>query len=145
MTIYTIGFARKSAGEFFNILRGAGIRRLVDIRRSNKNLYAGFTMQRDLPFYLRELCGAEYVYELRLAPSEELFLAAKSSDLPWPEFERRFNAEIAERRIESVVSPGLFDAPTVLLCSESTPEECHRRLVAEYLRDKWGGVEIIHL
>jgi len=32
-----------------------------------------------------------------------------------------------------------------LLCSEATPEHCHRRLVAEYLQNKWGGVEIIHL
>ncbi|HHN66515.1 MAG TPA: DUF488 family protein, partial [Thermopetrobacter sp.] len=32
-----------------------------------------------------------------------------------------------------------------LLCSEDSPHHCHRRLVAEYLRDKWGDVEIIHL
>lgn len=145
MTIHTIGFGKKSAEKFFGILRRAGIKRLVDIRRSNKSLLAGFTMQRDLPFYLKELCGAEYVYELRLAPSEELFHAYRAGKVPWAKFERRFKAELAERRVERAISRSLFDVPAVLLCSEPTPEECHRRLVAEYLRDKWGGVEIKHL
>jgi uncharacterized protein (DUF488 family) len=33
----------------------------------------------------------------------------------------------------------------VLLCSEPTAEHCHRRLVLEYLRDKWGDLTITHL
>ena len=33
----------------------------------------------------------------------------------------------------------------VLLCSEDTPDRCHRRLVAEYLDRHWGEVDITHL
>ena len=33
----------------------------------------------------------------------------------------------------------------VLLCSEDKPHRCHRRLVAEYLKNHWGNVEIAHL
>lgn len=27
-----------------------------------------------------------------------------------------------------------------LLCSEATPHNCHRRLVCDYLNDRWGGL-----
>ena len=27
----------------------------------------------------------------------------------------------------------------------STPRQCHRRLVVEYLQQKWGGIEVAHL
>jgi len=32
-----------------------------------------------------------------------------------------------------------------LLCSEESPQHCHRRLIAEYLREKWDNIEIKHL
>jgi len=46
---------------------------------------------------------------------------------------------------EENVNRQLFTLPTVLLCSEATAEHCHRRLVLEYLADKWGGLNIFHL
>ena len=49
-----------------------------------------------------------------------------------------------ERRIEETVDPALLDAGC-LLCSEGQPHQCHRRLVAEYLRERWGDVEVVHL
>ena len=49
-----------------------------------------------------------------------------------------------ERQIEEKLEPEmLHDA--CLLCSEDKPHHCHRRLVAEYLKDRWGDVEIEHL
>jgi uncharacterized protein (DUF488 family) len=51
---------------------------------------------------------------------------------------------MAARQIEKKVDKKLMEGGC-LLCSEATPEHCHRRLVAEYLRDKWGGIEIVHL
>ena len=32
-----------------------------------------------------------------------------------------------------------------LLYSEPTPEQCHRRLVSEYLQQHLGNIEIVHL
>jgi len=55
-----------------------------------------------------------------------------------------FLSLMAERRIEDQVDKSILDGGC-LLCSEATPEHCHRRLVAEYLRRKWGDVEIVHL
>jgi uncharacterized protein (DUF488 family) len=48
------------------------------------------------------------------------------------------------RQIENKVPRQLLEG-ACLLCSEDKPSHCHRRLVAEYLRGKWGGVEIEHI
>lgn len=70
MEIYTIGFTKKSAKEFFHALKKAGIKRLIDIRLNNSSQLAGFTKQDDLAFFLKELCDAEYEYKPTLAPLE---------------------------------------------------------------------------
>jgi uncharacterized protein (DUF488 family) len=143
--ICTIGFTRKSATEFFELLRAAGIARLIDVRLHNVSQLAGFSKRDDLAYFLREICRAEYVHEPLLAPTEELLAAYRGRLIRWDEYERRFNALIAEREIERTVPRERFAVPAVLLCSEATAERCHRRLVAEYLAEKWGDVSIRHL
>ncbi len=145
MEIYTIGFTQKSAQEFFEALKRAGIRRLLDIRLSNSSQLAGFAKRDDLRYFLREICGADYEHEPLLAPTEEMLALYKKGKGDWAEYERKFLALMAERRVEEYVERESFDTPTVLLCSEPTAERCHRRLVAEYLKEKWGDVEIVHL
>jgi uncharacterized protein (DUF488 family) len=146
MEIYTVGFGQKTAAEFFGRLRSAGIRRLIDVRLNNVSQLAGFTKRDDLPFFLSELCGgAEYVHEKLLAPTQELLDAYKKQKGSWADYERTFLGLMAERRIESAIDKSLFELPTVLLCSEPTAEHCHRRLVAEYLSERWGDCRIIHL
>lgn len=145
MEVYTIGFTQRSAADFFGALKGAGIRRLLDIRLSNTSQLAGFAKRDDLAYFLRELCGAEYRHEPLLAPSAELFDRYKRKHGDWGEFERGFLALMAERQIESRLDRSLFDVPTVLLCSEHTAEHCHRRLVLDYLNDRWGNVQSVHL
>jgi uncharacterized protein (DUF488 family) len=63
----------------------------------------------------------------------------------WNDYERQFRSLMAERQIENKLDRSIFEAPTVLLCSEPTPEHCHRRLVLEYLRESWGSLKITHL
>lgn len=145
MEIYTIGFTQRSAAEFFEALKQAGIQRLVDVRLNNTSQLAAFAKRDDLAYFLREICGAVYVHEPRLAPIKELLDGYKNKEISWDDYEARFRDLLASRRIETVLDPRDFDAPTALLCSEATPEHCHRRLVAEYLREQWGDVEIVHL
>ena len=145
MEIYTIGFAKKSAQEFFNGLKKAGINRLIDIRLNNSSQLAGFTKRNDLEFFLKELCGAEYIYKPILAPTKEILDGYKKKTITWEEYEQRFMKLMAERKVEDIIDKSLFDVPTVLLCSEPKPDKCHRRLVAEYFKDKWGNIKIIHL
>jgi len=145
MEIYTIGFGQKNAATFFGILRSAGIKRLLDVRLNNVSQLAGFTKRDDLPFFLRELCDAEYRHETMLAPTQEMLDSYKKNKGPWSDYEKSFLALMAQRRIEENLDKKLFDVPAVMLCSEPTAEHCHRRLVAEYLRDKWKDVTIVHL
>jgi uncharacterized protein (DUF488 family) len=143
--IYTIGFTKKSAEQFFGALRKAGIKRLIDIRLNNSSQLAGFTKQDDLAFFLKEICGAEYMHQLILAPTKEILDAYKKRKITWEEYERRFNSLLAERKVAEKIDRELFGVPTVLLCSEPKPEKCHRRLVAENLKEKWTDLKITHL
>jgi len=145
MEIYTIGFTQKSARQFFELLNSHGIGRLLDVRLSNVSQLAGFSKRDDLAYFLRELVGAEYLHEPILAPTQELLDAYKKQKGSWSDYERDFNELMAERQIETRISPNLFAVPTVLLCSEATPEFCHRRLVIEYLDEHWGDVRAVHL
>jgi len=144
ITLFTIGFAKKSAREFFEILQQAGVRKLVDIRLNNVSQLAGFTKKNDLAYFLREIAGIDYSHKPDLAPTKEILDGYKKKTLTWAEYEERFTKVMAERRIENLVTPSDLDG-ACLLCSEPKADKCHRRLVAEYLRDKWGDVEIRHL
>jgi len=145
MEVFTIGFTKKTAEEFFRLLRRNGIKRLVDVRLNNVSQLAGFAKRDDLRFFLHEICGSEYIHEPLLAPTQELLDAYKKEKGSWRDYEDRFLALMAERRIEERIDPSLFAVPAVLLCSEPTPEHCHRRLVVEYLHSKWGNLQATHL
>lgn len=145
MEVFTIGFAGRSASEFFGALRRAGIKRLLDVRLNNKSQLAGFTKQKDLAFFLRELCGAEYIHEPLLAPTQDILDAYKKQKGAWLDYETRFLSLMAARQIEEALDRAAFSSPTVLLCSETTAECCHRRLVLEYLKRHWTDLIIVHL
>lgn len=145
MEIYTIGFTQTTAERFFGRLRDAGVRRLLDVRLNNSSQLAGFAKAQDLPFFLHELVGASYEHDPRLAPTQELLDAYRKRKGDWATYERGFLELIAERRIEDALDPSDFDSPTALLCSEATAENCHRRLVCEYLAQRWPEVRAVHL
>jgi uncharacterized protein (DUF488 family) len=145
MEIYSIGFTQKSAAEFFGALKSAGIRRLVDVRLGNTSQLAAFAKRDDLAYFLRAICDAEYVHEPLLAPTQEMLDAYKKRKGAWPDYERAFLSLMSERRIETALRREQFVEPTVLLCSELTAEHCHRRLVLEYLVQRWDGITIRHL
>jgi len=143
--IYTIGFTKKTAAEFFGALRRAGIKRLIDVRLNNTSQLAGFAKRGDLEYFLKEICGAEYRHEPMLSPDKELLDGYSKNVIPWEEYETRFLARLRQRNAKDLIDKRLFQVPTVLLCSEPTADRCHRRLVAEYLASEWGGVEVVHL
>lgn len=144
MTVSTLGFTKKSAEKFFTLLRESGAERLVDVRLNNVSQLAGFAKKDDLAFFLREVCGMDYLHLPILAPTQELLDRYRKEKTGWPAYESGFLALMRARRIEHEVSPEQING-AVLLCSEEQPHHCHRRLVAEYLRDAWGGLEIVHL
>lgn len=144
MKVFTIGFTKKNAEQFFNLLKRPGLQRVVDTRLNNVSQLAGFTKKEDLRFFLREVGHLEYVHLPALAPTQPMLDAYKKNGGDWEIYEKQFLALMAERRIETSIDKNLL-AGACLLCSEATPHHCHRRLVAEYLRDKWQDVDIQHL
>jgi uncharacterized protein (DUF488 family) len=145
MKVYSIGFTKKTAADFFAALRQAEIRRLLDVRLHNASQLAGFTKRDDLPFFLKELCGADYLHEPLLTPTQDLLEGYRKKRISWEEYEPRFLSLLADRAVEQKIDRKLFQIPTVLLCSEAAATRCHRRLILEYLQQKWGGLEIVHL
>ncbi|MGA3372553.1 MAG: DUF488 domain-containing protein [Terracidiphilus sp.] len=145
MEIYSIGFTQKSAREFFGALKANGIERLLDVRLNNTSQLAAFAKQADLAYFLEAICGAAYEHEPLLAPTQEILDAFKKRKGSWEAYTEAYLALIRSRKVESVLSPASFKKKTVLLCSEPTPEHCHRRPALEYLRQHWAGLRIIHL
>jgi len=144
MKVFTIGFTKTSAESFFNRLQKAGVKRVIDVRLNNVSQLAGFSKKDDLRYFLKAIGGIAYTHEPMLAPTQEMLDAYKKDGGDWADYERRFLALIAERRIEDIVQRTAVDG-ACLLCSEDKPAQCHRRLVVEYLQRKWGDIEVAHL
>ena len=68
MKLFTIGFTRKSAQKFFGLLSSSGVERVVDVRLNNVSQLAGFAKRDDLEYFLRRVCGIDYVHLPALAP-----------------------------------------------------------------------------
>lgn len=144
MKVFTIGFTKKNAEQFFDRLKQPGLVRLIDARLNNVSQLAGFTKKDDLRFFLREINGIDYVHRPDLAPTKDILDAYKKNGGNWATYEVEFVDLMVRRKVEEKVPKNLIDGGC-LLCSEPTPEHCHRRLVAEYLRSRWGDLEIVHL
>lgn len=144
INLFTIGFTKKSAKQFFETLKNAGVRRIIDTRLNNVSQLAGFTKRPDLEYLLRQIGNIEYVHFLELAPTKDILDAYKKKGGDWETYEKQFLQLITDRKIEQQISPEILDSGC-LLCSEPTPHHCHRRLVAEYLSHKLGTIKIHHL
>ena len=144
MKTFTIGFTQKPAERFFRLLKQSGAKRIVDVRLNNTGQLAGFSKRDDLVFFLRELCGMDYVHVPELAPTDSILDAYKKHKGEWRVYEEEFMNLMERRRIEQAVAKDVIEMGC-LLCSEHKPHQCHRRLVVEYLRNKWGDLDAAHL
>jgi uncharacterized protein (DUF488 family) len=142
--VFTIGFTKKNAAQFFEKLRAAGVKRVVDVRLNNSSQLAGFSKRDDLQYFLEKILAVDYVEEPLLAPTQPLLDAYKKDGGQWDVYERAFLDLMRERKIEEKIDPATV-AGGCLLCSEEKPHHCHRRLVAEYLQQRWGNLQINHI
>ena len=147
-TLFTLGFTKKTAEEFFHLLQEAGVRKIVDVRENRGGQLAGFAKYPDIAFFLQRLLGMEYVHEPLLAPRPEIRNAYRKTR-DWTEYERSFLELMDQRKVLEQLTPSAFAGNVALLCSEAEPAKCHRRLVAEMLAAHWKAsghlVEIKHL
>ena len=144
MRVWTIGFTHKSAEEFFGLLASSGVKRIVDVRLNNVSQLSGFAKKPDLAYFARAIADIDYVHLPELAPTKEILDEYRKGGGDWGRYESRFRKLIADRGIEHAVPKTLIDG-SCLLCSELSPNRCHRRLVVEYLDAAWPDMEVAHL
>lgn len=137
-TLFTIGFTKKTAEEFFRLLQEAEVQRVIDIRENRVGQLAGFAKYPDIAFFLDSVppCGIEYIYEPLFAPTPEIRQAYRTTK-DWNEYEKSFFELMEQRKVLERAQPSMFEGRVALLCSEAGPEKCHRRLVAELLAKHW--------
>jgi uncharacterized protein (DUF488 family) len=145
ITFYTIGFTKKSAEQFFGLLRDSGVKQLVDVRISNSSQLAGFAKGKDLEFFTNEICHIPYKHIDDFAPTKELLDRWHKNEVTWPEYVEIYTKILKDRDVAKKYGAKAFDG-ACFLCSEDTPEQCHRRLLAEYLqKHSKEKVQIVHL
>ena len=142
--VFTIGYAGKSARKFFTILKQAGVKKVIDVRLYNTSQLAGFTRKQDIEYFLQAIVDAEYVYMPIMAPTKQLLNDYKKELIGWPQYESQFKAIIAQRQIQKHIILQDMDM-SCFLCSEAKPDNCHRRLVVEYMAEHWQNITIQHL
>jgi uncharacterized protein (DUF488 family) len=143
--IATIGFTQTSAEDFFDRLTKAGVKKVVDVRLHNTSQLAGFAKADDLSYFLSKIGKIAYVHEPLLAPTEDILKAYRRDKSDWRGFSSRFHALIAARKIEEHFTPQAFEG-ACLLCAEPAADHCHRRVICDYLNEKWGGrLKVAHL
>jgi uncharacterized protein (DUF488 family) len=141
--VSTIGFTKTTAEGFFERLLKAGVKKVMDVRLHNTSQLAGFAKANDLEYFLKKLGGVKYTHQPLLAPTAAMLNEYKKDKGDWRAYEERFLKLMSERQIENHFKPEMFDG-VCLLCSEATPHHCHRRLVCEYLNEKWSETLVVH-
>lgn len=136
--IHTIGFTKKTAEHFFNALKRNGVIRIIDTRLNNYSQLSGFAKAKDLEFFLKKICDIDYVYRSELAPTKKILDDYKDKKITWEQYSIEYLSLMEQRLISSKLSSIDVDNGC-LLCSEDKPHHCHRRLLAEYLKQQWSN------
>lgn len=142
--LYTIGFSGKSAEAFFTLLRRSHICKIVDTRANPASQLSGFAKGPDLKFFAKEIGNIDYEQNLEFAPTKDLLIKYRQEKISWREYETEYLNLLDMRKVAQKTNIEQLDG-NCLLCSEHTPDKCHRRLLAEYLQQVNTGIEVIHL
>ncbi|WP_207481324.1 DUF488 domain-containing protein [Arenibaculum pallidiluteum] len=135
--VFTIGYEASGFDRFLATLREAGVAVVVDVRDLPLSRRAGFskgTLRASLA-----AAGIDYVHLKPLGTPKEGRLANRRRD--WETFWRIVEERMQEPAAEFALREAAEIAavrPAALLCFEADPCICHRRRVAEALRDRFG-------
>jgi len=145
VTIYTIGFTKKSLEEFVNLLKKNKITKLIDTRLSRDSQLSGFAKSKDLGYVLEKILKIKYEVISEFSPTREL-LKTYQKDKDWEKYEKGFLELIKERELERFKDVVLDEKERIcLLCSEEKADKCHRRLLAEFFSRLGDKVDIVDI
>lgn len=146
MILFTIGFTQKSAKTFFELIKENQIELLIDVRLNNKSQLAGFSKGTDLDYFLKEICNCKYVHCQEYAPTKEILDDYKKKKISWKEYVEQFIPLMEKRDFPQTFIKRFAGYERIcLLCSEPTPEQCHRRLLAEMVKSENDAIIIKHI
>ena len=146
MILYTIGFTQKSAQQFFELIKANNIDMLVDIRLNNKSQLAGFTKGNDLQYFLEEICNCKYQHCIEYAPTKDILDSYKKKAISWDEYVKQYIPLMQRRNAVQKFTEKFAKFKAVcLLCSEPTPEHCHRRLLSEMIAGEHPEITVKHI
>lgn len=141
-----MGFTQKTAEKFFSLISENEIEIVIDIRLNNNTQLAGFTKGKDLAFFLSKISNCSYAHETIFAPERELLNNYKKGIIIWQDYETIYRELYLKRNMKDYFIRNYNAHQNVLLlCSESTPEHCHRRLLANFFKEDVENINIIHL
>ncbi len=144
LNLFTIGYTKKSAEKFFGIISENKIEIVADVRLYNSTQLAGFSKSADLQYFLKKICNCNYIALKHLAPNPSLFENYKNGNTSWAEYEKSYNKFLnTEANLDFFYA--FKNKRMCILCAESTPEQCHRRLLAEKIAKIYDDVTIVHL
>ncbi len=147
MKIFTIGFTKKTAQKFFELLKDSKIDTLIDVRLNNTSQLAGFAKMPDIEYFLKKIIGIKYIHDDTFAPTEKLLKDYKNRVISWEFYEETFNNIMKSRKIDEYILnkySDFQDENICLLCSEDMPQKCHRGLVAHYFENLFN-ITVVHL
>ncbi|MEY3241786.1 MAG: hypothetical protein RIR11_3225 [Bacteroidota bacterium] len=142
--LYTIGFTNKSAEQFFHLLKENKVEKLIDTRINNVSQLSAFAKGSDLAYFAKEIGNIDYEHQIDLAPTKGLLADYRDKKITWEEYEIIYLNLLDSRKIAQKINIEHLHQ-NCLLCSEHTPEKCHRRLLAEYLKQVRNDIDIVHL
>jgi uncharacterized protein (DUF488 family) len=141
--IFTIGFTKKSAKQFFNLLQKNKIDLIADVRLNNKGQLAGFTKEKDFKFFL-SLFNIEFIHLIDFAPTKEL-RNSYHSDWDFETYKNNYLKLIKSRSaVKNLTQLNISHNNVCLLCSEPKAEKCHRSLAANEIAKEFN-IPVIHL
>jgi len=146
MTIFSIGHSTRTLDEFVEILRGAGVTRLADVRAIPRS--------RRLPHFSSDrladalaACGIEYHHLPGLGGRRRAGKTSGSRNTLWKVEAFRNYADYAETPAFAAALAELErlarERPTAYMCAEAVWWRCHRRLITDYLLAR--GWDVVHL
>lgn len=144
--MFTIGFTKKKAADFFNLLIENDVKLVVDIRLNNTSQLAAFAKFPDIEYFLNKICNIDYTHDKSFSPEESTLSKYKKKLISWEQYEDEFNSTMLSRSIESYIRDNYSKYDNLcLLCSEVEADQCHRRLIADIFKEQFNDLEIIHL
>jgi uncharacterized protein (DUF488 family) len=142
VTVWTIGHGTRPAEELVQMLRAAGVRTLVDVRRFPGSRHNPQFNQTALAALFSD-AGIAYQHAVELGgrlsdePGEERFSCIRVAAF------RSYAARMGTEHWQEALAAALAQPTLCVMCSETLWWRCHRRLIAELLHAR--GEDVVHL